>query len=104
MSQQNKKSAAIKCLQTLRNIGPAAAEDLYSIGIETPEQMKNSDPDKLYEELKKRSGGKLDRCVLYQFQGAVLDIPWWECKNLQKKSLFARQNELLKRKEIGTEK
>lgn len=85
MNEKNKKLKAIKCLQTLRNIGPAAAEDLYLLGVETPEQMKNSDPDKLYEELKKRNGGKLDICVLYQFQGAILDIPWWECKNLQLK-------------------
>lgn len=83
MSKHDPKSAIIKHLQSLRNIGPAAAEDLYLLGIKTPEQMKKSDPDKLYEKLRKKSGGKLDKCVLYQFQGAILDIPWWECKNLR---------------------
>ena len=70
-------------LQSLRNIGPITAEALYSIGIKTPEQFKQSRPEKLYEELKNKRGGKLDRCVLYQLRGALLDIPWPECKNLK---------------------
>jgi len=82
--KENKKSEAIRRLQSLRNIGPVTAERLYSIGIKTPEQMKNSDPEKLYEKLKKKSGGTLDKCVLYQLQGAVLDVPWPKCKNLTK--------------------
>jgi len=84
MSKENKKSEAIKRLQSLRNIGPVTAERLYSIGIETPEQMKRSDPEEIYEELKNAEGGKLDKCVLYQLQGAVLDVSWWDCKNLTK--------------------
>ncbi len=84
MSKQSEKSKAIKRLQSLRNIGPTTAEKLYSIGIKTPEQMKQSDPAKLYKKLKKKSGSKLDKCVLYQLQGAVLEIPWPKCKNPNK--------------------
>jgi len=76
----NKKSEAIKKLQTLRNIGPATAERLYSVGIKTPEQLRNSNPEKLYERLRRKAGNKLDRCVLYQFRGAARDVSWWECK------------------------
>ena len=82
MTQQSERSEAIKKLQTLRNIGPATAEKLYSIRIVTPEQLKRSNPERLYEKLRQKAGGELDRCVLYQLQGAVLDIPWPECKNL----------------------
>jgi hypothetical protein len=84
MSKQNEKSEVIKRLQSLQNIGPVTAEKLYSIGIKTPEEIKRSDPEEIYERLKKKEGGKLDKCVLYQFQGAVLDVPWWECKDLIK--------------------
>lgn len=77
------KKRSIKKLKTLCNIGTTTAEKLYSLGIKTPEQMKKSNPDKLYEKLKKRSGGKLDRCVLYQFRGAKLNKPWWECKDVE---------------------
>jgi len=74
------KSESIKGLQGMCNIGPKTAERLYSLGIKTPEQMRKSDPEKLYERLKDKEGGKLDRCVLYQFRGAVSGTLWWECK------------------------
>lgn len=79
------KQAAIKELQTLRNIGMLTAEKLYSIGIKTVKQMRQSDPKKLYKKLKEENGGKLDKCVLYQFQGAISDILWWECKELNRR-------------------
>jgi len=55
------------------------AADLLSLGIETPEQMRRADPEALYEELKRRNGGTLDRCVLHAFRGAKHDIPWPRC-------------------------
>ena len=81
MNEEKQKS--ITSLQTLRNIGPVTAEALYSIGIKTPEQLKQSDPEKLYKELKQKRAGKLDKCVLYQLRGALLDVPWPKCKNLE---------------------
>ena len=70
---------ALRRLQMLRNIGPKMAADLLSLGIETPEQMLSADPEALYEELKCRCGGVLDRCVLYSFRGAKHGIPWPQC-------------------------
>ena len=81
MKKQDERSKSIKSLQSLQNIGPATAERLYSIGIKTPEQMKQANPEKLYERLKRKSGGQLDKCVLYQFRGAVSNIPWPKCKD-----------------------
>ena len=77
------KKKAITSLQSLRNIGPVAAEALYSLGIKTPEQFRQSDPEEIYEELKRRRGGKLDKCVLYQLRGALLDVPWPKCTDLE---------------------
>ena len=77
------KKKAITSLQNLRNIGPRTAEALYSIGIKTTEQFRQSDPTGLYEELRRRRGGKLDKCVLYQLRGALLDVPWPKCKDLE---------------------
>jgi hypothetical protein len=82
MTQSNQKSKVLKRLQTLRNIGPATAKRLYEIGIRTPDQLKRSDPKKLYNQLKQKCGGQLDICVLYQLRGAVSDIPWPDCKDL----------------------
>ncbi len=76
-----KRSEGIESLQSLRNIGPVIAAKLYAIGVNTPEQLKRAEPEELYGKLKMRAGGKLDRCVLYVLRGAVLDIPWPQCKN-----------------------
>lgn len=46
------------------------------VKTETPGQMKRSDPQEIYQKLRKKQGLKPDRCALYQFQGAVLDVPW----------------------------
>lgn len=80
--QENpKRKESIKELQTLCNVGPRTAERLYFAGIKTVAEMKKSNPEELYEKLKAKEGGMLDRCVLYQVRGAILDIPWWECKD-----------------------
>lgn len=81
MKFQKKRETALKALQSMRNIGPIAAAELYSLGIKSQQQMRLSDPDKLYERLKKKKGGKLDKCVLYQLRGAIRDIPWPQCKD-----------------------
>lgn len=93
------KQQTIKDLQALQNIGPATAERLYSIGVRTPEQIKRSNPDNLYEKLKKKGGGILDKCVLYQLRGAILDVPWPKCKDIIKYSKGRIKNKLkLKRR------
>ncbi len=83
MNQVGKKKA-IENLQSLRNIGPVTAERLYAIGITTPEQLKKFAPEKLYERLKTKEKGTLDRCVLYKLKGAKLDLPWTLCKEQTK--------------------
>ncbi len=73
------KQDSLKQLQTLMNVGPKTAEAIYSLGIKTPAQFRRSNPEKLYEKLKKKRGGKLDRCVLYVFRGAISNRPWPKC-------------------------
>ncbi len=83
MKRELTKSESLKQLQTLWNIGPKMAEKLYALGIKTPEQMMRLDPEKLFKQLQVIDNN-VDPCELYVFRGAILDIPWWECKNLTK--------------------
>lgn len=91
MSNQERKSEALKRLQILRNIGPKMAEKLYALGIKTPEQMKKANPEKLFKRLH-TIYHKVDPCELYVFRGAILGIPWWECKNLGRKHKLMSKN------------
>jgi len=83
MKKENKNSKATKDLESLANIGPATARRLRAIGITSASQLKKSNPEKIYEKLRKQEGGVLDRCVLYVLRRAILDAPWWVCKNWQ---------------------
>ena len=85
MKEKITRPQSLKQLQTLRDIGIATARRVYSIGIRTPEQLKQSHPEKVYEMLRNEEGGELDRCVLYQLRGAVLGIPWPDCKDANQK-------------------
>ncbi len=71
----------VRRLTMLRNVGEKTARALLELGVETPEQMFEADPEALFEEMKARRGGKLDRCVLYLFRGAKHGIAWPECKD-----------------------
>ena len=68
-------------LRTLRNVGEKTAPVLLSLGIETPEQMFEANPEELYKKLEVSRSGMIDRCVLYQFRGAKYGLAWPECKD-----------------------
>ncbi len=40
-----------------------------------------SNHEKIYEKLKQKESDHLDICVLYQLRGAILNAPWWMCKD-----------------------
>lgn len=84
MIKSSSKTSSIKELQSLRNIGPAMARRLYAIGIKSSEQFRKLNPESVYEKLKAKEGGKLDKCALYQLQGALLDVAWWDAKIVRK--------------------
>jgi hypothetical protein len=67
-------------LQNLRNIGPALEAKLRLIGINTVGDFMKSKPEELYHGLQSVLGRPVDRCVLYCFLGARLDLPWHQCK------------------------
>ena len=58
-------------LMVLPGVGPATARDLLDLGIRTPEALVGRDPDRLYDELCRLRGVRLDPCVKYVFRCAV---------------------------------
>ena len=78
-------------LQKIPGIGKKMEEDLRLLGIERIEDLKNMDPEILYERLCILKGYKVDRCVLYVFRCAVYyayeknhdpeKLKWWNWKD-----------------------
>jgi len=78
-------------LQKIPGIGKKMEEDLRLLDIERIEDLKNMDPEILYERLCILKGYKVDRCVLYVFRCAVYyatekkhdpeKLKWWNWKD-----------------------
>ena len=84
------KKEPLKELQQIPGVGPSLANDLYRLRIRSIEDLKNADPELLYETLC-RLDGPTDRCVLYVFRCAVYYastqkhdpelLKWWKWKD-----------------------
>lgn len=82
--------ARLARLEDLPNIGKALAEDLRSIGIHTPDDLKGQDPFVLYEHLCGVTGQRQDPCVLDVFMSitSFMDggpaLTWWSFTRARK--------------------
>jgi hypothetical protein len=78
-------------LLTIPGVGKATADDLRLLGIRRVNDLRNQNPDALYQELSKKMGQPIDRCMLYVFRCAVYfasntrhdpeKLKWWNWKD-----------------------
>ena len=86
-------AAECQALEQLPNIGPSLAEDLRSIGITRPADLRGKDAVALYQQLCAATGQRQDPCVLDTFMAATdfmrgaQAAPWWHY-TAQRKALF----------------
>lgn len=85
------KTPVLKELQKIPGIGKSLSQDLYMLGMRKVSDLKERDPQKLYDELNSLTGKVQDRCVLYVFRCAVYFaterehdpelLKWWNWKD-----------------------
>ena len=85
------KINSIKDFQRIPGVGPQIAQDLWQMGFRAVHELKDVDPEKMYQDLCRLQGGHVDRCMLYVFRCAVYfasnDIhppdllKWWNWKD-----------------------
>ncbi len=74
-------------LTLIPGVGKSIEHDLNRLGIHFISDLKNNDPERLYNRLVQLSGHPIDRCVLYVFREAVYyassvrhdpeKLKWW---------------------------
>ena len=75
---------SLKALQTIPNIGPSLAKDLYDLGYREPKDLKKQNPIKMYQKLCAQTGERQDPCVLDTFMAVVHyantgeEKKWWD--------------------------
>ena len=78
-------------LQEIPGIGKSIAQDLNEIGIFKVDDLKEKDPEDLYNASCALAGVKIDRCLLYTYRCAVYYatekkhdpelLKWWAWKD-----------------------
>jgi hypothetical protein len=70
-------------LMAIPNVGPAVARRLLALGITRPEDLRDADPQDLFERSGALAGRTEDPCLLDTFTAAVAFVrtgdarPWW---------------------------
>ena len=83
----------VKKLEDLPNIGKSISEDLRSIGIEQPDQLKTRSPLEVFYELANVMGHRHEPCVLdalisvKRFLNGEPAKPWWRYTGERRKLL-----------------
>ncbi len=82
---------ALKELQIIPGIGKSLSQDLVDLGFRKVTELKDANPDTMYQNLMALRGRHIDRCVLYVFRCAVYyasntvhepeSLKWWNWKN-----------------------
>ena len=77
-------------LETIPGVGPKIAQKLRSIGVSRVNDLRDANPEELYNNLEKTVGAHVDPCVLYVFRAAVYyasrqehdpeKLKWWNWK------------------------
>ena len=85
------KQAALKTLQQIPGVGLKLAQAFCNIGLHSVRDLKDQDPEVLYQRLCDFEGGHVDRCVLYVFRCTVYYasntdhdpdlLKWWNWKD-----------------------
>ncbi len=87
-----------KNLEDLPNVGRSVAEDLRSIGIATPADLRDCDAFELYEKIAQVTGQRHDPCLLDTFMSAIDFVngnparPWWHYTTQRKTEMARRAN------------
>jgi Pathogenicity locus len=78
-------------LLTIPGVGKRIAQDLRDLGIRRVDDLRNGDPQALYDTLCELRGARIDPCVLYTFRCAVYFateerhdpelLKWWNWKD-----------------------
>jgi hypothetical protein len=91
------KEKSIKELMIIPGIGKSIADDLWRIGIEKVDDLRNRNPEELYDLSNQVAGVIQDRCLLYTFRCAVYfaktakqkqdpaKLKWWNWKDKDRK-------------------
>lgn len=90
-----KNMEANKEFQIIPGVGKNLSKDLVDLGYQKTNELKDENPETMYQNLMTLRGHHIDRCVLYVFRCAVYYVShsvhepellkWWNWKDEKQK-------------------
>jgi hypothetical protein len=87
---------ALKAFQIIPGVGKCLSQVLVDLGYRKVNELKDADPETMYQNLMALRGHHVDRCVLYVFRCAVYyasnsvhepeSLKWWNWKDGKQKA------------------
>ena len=94
------ESEILKELQIIPRVGKSIAPDLFLLGIKSVSDLKNKNPQQLYDKMTELTGAQHDLCLLYVFPCAAYfaktkkhdkkKLDWWYWNDLKTKRSFRK--------------
>jgi hypothetical protein len=88
---KNRGGLILREFKRIPGVGDKIAQDLWDLGYRSLQDLKNQDPEAMYERLCNDRGTHVDRCMLYVFRCAVYFasnenpdpelLKWWNWKD-----------------------
>lgn len=85
------KEATLKVFRQIPSVGKRIANDLWSLGFRSLQEISGQDPESMYLRLCEIQGTHVDRCMLYVFRCVVYytsheqyepeKLKWWNWKD-----------------------
>ena len=92
MMEQSKENT-LKAFRQIPGVGKSIANDLWNMGFRSLQELKDQDPETMYDKFCELQGTQVDRCMLYVFRCAVYytsheqhepeKLKWWNWKTEQ---------------------
>ncbi|MFC1555490.1 helix-hairpin-helix domain-containing protein [candidate division KSB1 bacterium] len=91
MADLTEKQLTIRLMRQIPGVGKSIAEDLWDLGYRNVDDLREEDPQEMYDRFCMLKGMTVDRCVLYVYRCAVYYatnrehdpelLKWWNWKN-----------------------
>jgi hypothetical protein len=88
---RNGDQSILRELKRIPGVGDKIAHDLWNLGYRSLQELKDQDPEEIYQRLCNYQGTHVDRCMLYVFRCAVYFasnethdpelLKWWNWKD-----------------------
>lgn len=85
-------------LRNIPGVGKSIKKDLEEIGINQVSELKDKDPESLYDQMCVKQGFQIDRCMLYVLRCAVYfaetpdpdpkKLKWWNWSDQKLKGMI----------------